>query len=150
MTTIVCDRERKVMASDSQITGQYIHETDFQKIVEITDEHEEVVGLIGFAGRPSRVQYFIDWFNAGCNPENWPKQLEDDFVEIVVMHEDGSTHVYQDSPYPIIVEENITVGSGGSYAKAALMAGASAEEAVKIAICLDEYSGGEVVVKSIH
>lgn len=40
------------------------------------------------------------------------------------------------------------IGSGGAIAQGAMMAGASPSEAVKIAIALDPFSGGEIVVRA--
>jgi hypothetical protein len=48
-----------------------------------------------------------------------------------------------------VVHPPCAIGSGGVYALAAMKAGASAEESVKIAIEMDPYSGGDVFCEKV-
>lgn len=150
MTTIVCDPKRKVMVSDSQLTYQYIAETGYQKIIPLVDKEGNRTVLVGFSGRPNHAHFFLDWLADGSKKENWPDQLRDDQIQILVLTDNGQIQLFENTPHPIILDECVAIGSGSDFAKAAMLAGATAEEAVSIASKLDPYTGGEIVTESIH
>lgn len=151
--TTVCLKDG-VMASDGQSTiGDMITDLNVQKVFNINN------CLVGFAGRMTSGLEFLDWF------EEWstahlvqaempdvnimiPKDFEDEEFTALVLWSDGSVAVYEGGKrtYEVDPSNGVAIGSGACYALAAMDAGASAEEAVRIAIGRDVFSGGEVFV----
>lgn len=131
-----------VLATDSLSTGGYIDQKGFQKIFHI----EDMVGNklhVAFAGRISTGLKFIHALESGDEVD-----LDDDFEAIVV----SGKHVafFDKNGVPIPGGQPAAIGSGACFAMGAMLAGASAEEAVKIAIKLDEGSGGKVQTAVTH
>lgn len=135
MTTIAV--KDGIMASDSQASrGDLIDQIDVRKI------HEYEGGLIGIAGNYHDGQILVAYLKGAI--EQLPNDLE---CEGLILSKRGK-------PRSILVSNGVAIehevpnmyaiGSGACAARAAMMAGASAGEAVKIAIKLDAFSGGKV------
>lgn len=134
MTTIACDR--KSMAADSRTSWDADH-------VVVDDKIEIINGsIIGCAGSVPDIWKFLEWFrSAGAVPR--PELEGDDFLALE-LNESG-LYLYMGSTYPSKVEDRFAAfGSGGMAAKAAMLCGKTAEQAVKIAILCDKNSGGPV------
>jgi len=131
MTTIAY--KSGVMACDSQISGGFIS----------TCPDKVILGkcAVGFTG-DYVAGYQGALFLAGESQER-PDYAEDDTEYIVV---DAGKIWIADSRLRIapIGDKFWSIGSGCAAAMAAMYMGASAEDAVKIAIKVDEYSGGKV------
>ena len=134
MVTTVAYRDG-TMACDSQISGGYISSCPSKVIV----GREYMVGFCGLytAG------YSGALYLAGESQDR-PDVYGEDEAEFIVT--DGKQIWIADERLRMapIGDKYWATGSGGAAAMAAMHMGASAEEAVKIAIKLDESSGGKV------
>lgn len=142
MTTIVVDSEG--MASDSSsITGKIIFSLNVQKIFRIKGH---LVGICGSIAQSMSIihdlkvatdipiKYLFDY-----SSEHY------DGARILILDPNGQIWCYDGHGVPYKVKEKfVAVGSGSIIARAALMAGATIKEAVKIAVELDTSSNGRV------
>ena len=103
--------------------------------------------LVGAAGRSSSIQTVLDWWR---DEEEKPPfvALETPEVNIIVVMPDGEVLHYEgDHKHPMqIKHEFFAIGSGSDVALGAMEMGASAQEAVKIAIKWDNGCSGKVQV----
>ena len=150
MTTI-CVRDN-IMVSDGQMSrGDFIDSYDFEKIVSING------CLVGCAGSVASILKFRQWFADNMEAElakqeypfvniSFPEDMiEDDFTALV-LYPDGVLYEFFGAGSAMEVKQPAAIGSGMFYALSAMDAGASAEEAVKIATLRDAYSGGDIQV----
>lgn len=148
MTTVVV--KDNIMAADGRATiGDMIFRENIQKILNYNGI------LIGGAGSLSSIKKFQKWFadttDSTLAAEDYPQVnielpaelVEDDFTALV-LYPDGSLFQFFGCSTIIEVEQPCAIGSGMQFATAAMDAGASAEEAVRIATQRDVYSGGEI------
>lgn len=136
MTTIAYDGH--TLASDSQVGDDVTKDPYGVKKIWKVGEF-----IIGCYGRYTSAIRFVDWVKSGMPDDARPSGLGD-FGAIVI--KSGKRPVfYEDGVTPISLRGPLaTGGSGGHYAMAAMLAGATAPEAVKIACRLDPSSGGAV------
>lgn len=155
MTTITY-KDRKI-ASDGQISfGDRIDNYSLKKVRKING------CLVGGAGRLSSVLQFFDWFQEWSDAQQVqgesphvkvfvPEGIDDEdfyglvvFADEVIFMYEGGKKSYQMTGSP-----HYAIGSGSDYALAAMDAGASADEAVAIAITRDVYTGGEIFIEEL-
>lgn len=155
MTTIAT--RNGVMVSDGQVSwGDRIDQTNLKKVRKING------CLVGGAGRLSSVLQFFKWFEEWSNAQVVqgesphvqvfiPEDLDDEDFTGLVVFTDGVIFMYEGGKrcYEIVGAEYYAVGSGSDFALSAMDAGASAEEAVKVAIKRDVFSGGELFVEHL-
>ncbi|WBF79547.1 hypothetical protein BNCALIDO_00158 [Aeromonas phage vB_AdhM_TS9] len=156
MTTI--SYKDGIMCSDGRMSlGDMIIKDDTQKVFWVNNH------LVGVCGRARAINTFVTWLQkmtdyhivnqeVGELVDLVPPALEDDegYSALVVtpsrqvlMYE-GNTPIDMGSDVPM------SVGSGSCFALAAMKAGATAEEAVKVACELDVYSGGEITIVQLE
>ncbi len=139
MTTIAYDG--KIVAIDSlMIGGDIAHCRSFQKMTQLDDET-----IIATTGNAYLHQAFVDAYNFTpfqCN-------MEDDNFEALVIKPDGSFRLYDEKGRSIEQSLPVALGSGAAVAYGAMDAGATAAEAVAIAIRRDIKSGGQVMSYTI-
>ena len=146
MTTIAY--KDGILASDSQETDGYNKRKCGPKIIkrEIADsETGKQAILLGATGNSYAGAVAMDWY--GTNQP--PPQFHDDDFELIIVDRSG---VYTMDRYcrPIRTQEKFTaVGSGAAVALGAMYAGATAEEAVKIACKVDNYTSGKVITLTL-
>lgn len=75
---------------------------------------------------------------------NWDTELDESFEALVIDLNTGKCYMYENRLYPYEVHPPFAIGSGFKYAMGALLAGATATQAVEIAIRLDKNSGGPI------
>lgn len=128
MTVIVWDG--KTLAADKQTTmyGQKIKSTKIFK----WKGH-----LLGCSGTGVLNEAMMEWFRDGANPELFPENIEmgsDENCHMVVITPDAQILYYEECAYPLDFTENkiFAIGSGASYAYAAMAMGADAVKAVEI------------------
>lgn len=156
MTTIAV--KDGIMVGDGRCSlGSTVIKDDMVKVFWINNH------LMGGAGRARSISTFAQWLQkhtdytiinqeVGDLVDLIPPVLQDDeeFTALVltpdkqVLMYDGNValNLGQDVP--------ASIGSGSVFALAAMDAGASAEEAVKIAMKRDVYSGGEITVVQLE
>jgi len=136
MTTIATDG--RSMAGDGLATSQTVAITD-RKMVKVW--RLEDGRIVGCAGDRSDALAFRDWLNGSERPK-----IVKSF-EALVLNMDGTAQYFCD-PRLIgdIVELPTAIGSGMSFALAAMDAGASPDQAVRIAAERDPFTGGDITV----
>lgn len=136
MTAIAYDGH--TLASDSQINNEDSKEPYGAKKIWRAGEM-----LVGCCGTYSSSMRFVEWVRSGMDEDTAPKSLGE-FGAIVIL-KNGKPVFYEDGKHPFTLRGPFAAnGSGGPYAMAAMLAGATAPEAVKIACRLDPSSGGAV------
>ena len=125
MTTIAWDG--KTLASDSQMTSGFIEQFSYKKIRTVKGRHYGVCGRAGDA----------DNFFKGV-------EIPDDNTEILEITSSGKCVFIGKGNSRIKMNGKTAIGSGCEFAMGAMLHGATAIEAVKIAIKLDPNSGGRV------
>jgi ATP-dependent protease HslVU (ClpYQ) peptidase subunit len=142
MTTIVADSNG--MASDSGSNqGKTILSLNTKKIFRIKGH---LVGICGSCAQSysiihdlkistdDPIKHLYEW-----SAENY------DGANVLILDPGGKIWFYDGHGVPYrVYEPAIATGSGGTIASAALMAGATIKEAVKISIALDSLSNGKV------
>mgnify|MGYP003642706169 CR=1 FL=1 len=125
MTTIAWDG--KTLASDSQMSGGFIEQFTYKKI-------KTVDGMYyGMCGRAGDINSFFEG-----------KEIPDDDTELLEISAKGQCVCIGKGNSRIPITGKTSIGSGSHFAMGAMLHGASAVEAVKIAIKLDPSSGGKV------
>ena len=91
--------------------------------------------LLGICGNLATGKELKEWYLNGAAPDNFPvAALEDKDTELVVIKEDGRVWVYSASSVPFEIEDEVCAfGAGGEAAWAAMICGATAEQAVLVA-----------------
>ena len=135
MTTIAF--KDGVLAADSHIACGGLRSGTAQKIF------EHGGGAIAGAGAYAEFLRFKDWIVDGADPEKRPELKESDLIWI---KPDGSVVEFEPTGQLAYEAPFYALGSGRELAIGAMAAGASAEEAVRIAIDWSQGSGGEVQI----
>lgn len=104
---------------------------------------------IALCGDFARALEMLEWYQAGAVTANFPaKRDENDFGRLVIATDCGVC-TYENRPYPVIhTERFVAYGTGADFAVGAMAMGASAEQAVKVAIEHCASCGG--VVESLN
>ena len=138
MTTIFADAKKGVMVSDSRVTiGNTWHAAT--KVFRIGDD------LVAFAGLRSEALKWVDWYSNGKRGPQ-PKITNS---EALILSSDGVVYVDGTGESNPIERGYMGIGSGGSIAVGAFMAGADAKKAVEIACQVDTSSGGAITVHKL-
>lgn len=96
--------------------------------------------LYGGAGSFAAVGKFFDWVNSDAEDE----LPEGEYSGLVVLPKGEVIEIENGSVLPKVKQKFYSIGSGSPFALAAMMAGATAQAAVKIATKLDIHSGGPI------
>jgi len=99
--------------------------------------------IVGFCGDLAAAMQAISWLrDPTVNPEPTSEQMEG--VELVVLKSDG-IWFYEGCLRPYLVDDDVAaIGSGAQGALVALNLGCTTREAVKAAMDVDAYTGGDV------
>lgn len=99
--------------------------------------------FIGFCGSLTDGEKFrLAW------PEVEGLEVDEDF-EALILSPKGLWH-YDSAMIPLKVEDQFyAIGSGGDLARAAMLAGATPQEAVKIAAKLDSFTGNKIHTRKL-
>lgn len=146
MTTIVTDGKR--IAADSQTSyGDERTPDSYNKVV------IDGSRLFAYSGPVNLFKPLIDWYIGGCLLADIPKIPDDHHHHLFVFDHDIEEPAWyanvQRCPYPDSLSFPAAIGSGRKYALGAIEAGASLEEAVRVASKWDVYTGGEIKVWDI-
>lgn len=143
MTTIVY--RAGVMAADSRVGhGELIYEDAYPKLYRLDDG-----AVAGFACQLYQVRAWIDWYHRGREPGALPQAFTD-YCNVLVAYPDGPVDEYQGSYVaPRVEREMYTIGSGWHAARAAMLMGATAAQAVEVAKMVDKNSGGDVQIMRV-
>ncbi|HEX8577982.1 MAG TPA: hypothetical protein VF655_00120 [Allosphingosinicella sp.] len=137
MTTIACTSAG--MAGDGRIMrGSIIAAESAVKVHRLEDGT-----LVGCAGQTLDSMAFRDWL-AGGEEGKRPKASSP--FGALVFKPDETLWYYADGSSGAIVDTPMAIGSGSELAMGAMLAGADAEQAVKVAARVDPYTGGRITV----
>ena len=139
MTTIFADAKEGVMVCDSRVTAGDQWWSTPDKVERVGDE------LIGFAGDAAESERWMAWYKAGKNGP-MPKITE---CSALILGPSGLRILNSGGGYVACARGFMGMGTGGTCAVAAFMAGADAETAVHIACQIDAGSGGDVIVHKL-
>lgn len=136
MTTLVY--RDGILAAETQITyGSTIMPGGVRKI------HKLKTGdLYGFTGSLEAGQIMLDWFR---DPKpSLPDIKTDKFEALLVSAKTGKLMFYESQDWIPLDLPYVAMGSGKEHAYGALLMGADAKQAVRVATKLDCNSGGKV------
>jgi ATP-dependent protease HslVU (ClpYQ) peptidase subunit len=141
MTTIALDKTH--IAWDSQVTA------GFERLGVAVDK-VWVAGktVYAFAGAISMLDAVVDWHRKGARPGRG-RDLLDAGWELIVITAKETRYYSNESLFPMKVEPPFAIGSGSAFARGALLAGAPAYTAVRIAAECDTGTGGEINVRAL-
>ena len=128
MTTVAFDGI--TLAADSQTNGSYVEYHN--KIARIGNV------VVACAGTVSEIAQFQRW----CKDRTKDKPILTDFSCLEIRS--GKVYYYDENLEPLTPSIPVAIGSGSDFAMGAMLAGATAKEAVKIACKLDSNSGGKI------
>jgi hypothetical protein len=142
MTTIAYDG--KTMAADSQGSGDFIEQIEYQKIFE-NDRY--VLGIAGDFGVTLKLKIWL----LDSSESNKPVFSESEHMGALVYCKNRKELFFMDRNL-VFIPCGIpsAIGSGGRYAMGAMLAGASAKEAVEISKKLDVNTGGKIQAINIE
>ncbi len=142
MTTIAFDG--RTMAADTQQSGDFIDQFRAPKIVGSKDRRILTAG----AGRVSSIERLRAWFFAGADLALLP-QLEEKDDSTLLIVQGGKVFELDREGFLIEVGAPYAIGTGAKFAMGAMLAGADARQAVRIAIKLDPDSGGRIAALKV-
>lgn len=141
MTTIATDG--KSMAADSRGCANNIVRNDSEvKLHRISGGR-----ITGCSGTIGAAKAYIAWLDKN---DGSAKPKVDDGFRALVLHPEGRIEVHCNDEMPDIAQAPAVLGSGGSLALGAMLAGASPAEAVEIAAMRDPFTGGTITELSIE
>jgi len=122
------------MACDSMVSGGFTQAT--RKIRKANN------CIVGYAGDWLAGEYFADYYLS--SREEKPERDSDDDIELLVLKKSGIYLVDYRFREVRICGKHYAIGSGAQGAMVAMNMGATAPEAVKEAIKVDDYTSGKV------
>lgn len=152
MTTIAT--KDGIMCSDGRMSlGATIIKDDTVKVFNVNNH------LVGVCGAARSISTFVSWLQKHTDFRMVSEQVGDlvdlippvleqdsDYTAIVVTP-DKQVLLYESGvPIDMGNDVHMAIGSGGDFALSAMDSGLSAEEAVKVAMKRDVYSGGTITV----
>jgi hypothetical protein len=143
MTTIVY--RDGVLAGDTQSSEGYYKSAKMRKVFKVSNH------LVGFCGDAAAIPPLKKWVRNGFSPEEEMKKIAQHLsYSMLVIPQNGKVFYKYSDSINVFREEFPKThfkseGSGSDVAIGALIMGATAVEAVKAAIQVDLYSGGNVM-----
>lgn len=148
MTAVAYDRRTKTIGADSR-------NTDSAGQVFTTDKIEKLPNGWYFlgSGHCLTINKVRDWACNKLSPKHVPDfdelfgERSDDFsMSCLIISPDGEKVILVDDEMApmLLLDDLVAVGSGGPYARGALEAGATMEQAIAIAIRCDGNCGGPI------
>ncbi len=144
MTTIAY--KDRIMAADSGCFNGGLYEGEVDKISILPD-----AGVIGCCGEYGAILKVIEWLTAGGKPREKPRLSRDSEFTGLLVRPNGEVVHYQLGLRPLRLTADFhAIGSGRQIAVGAMAAGASAEQAVRIACHYDQISMEPVTTQAVE
>lgn len=103
-------------------------------------------GVIGVAGALGEGEKFVEWYNDRRKKK--PEYESSDEFSALVLRPDGLVELWDASMRGEVIDSGcLAIGSGAEYAMGAMLAGASAADAVAIACIMDPNTEGPITVE---
>lgn len=135
MTTIAFDG--LTIACDGQISSCLRLTTSYKKLRQFGDLYASAAGDLDC------IELFFNWVDEGLEPHDFPA-LNQGFEGLIAQKGSKVVYTYSHRGMMVPFKAPYAIGSGSHLALGAMMAGATAEQAIKIASKLDLYTGGRV------
>ena len=139
MTVIAWDGA--TIATDSQAESAFIRPGGVKKIYALSSDV-----VVGFAGELQKGLLALEWLNSEDKNKPDPDRIKD--ISILMIRNGKGYELFD-----LLIEDEISfpfaIGSGGGFAMAAMLHGATAAESVATAIRLDSGCGGEIQSMSV-
>lgn len=137
MTTIAF--KAGVIAADTLATWGNSRDGEFTKIA------RRGPFLAGVSGAVAPCQRFLDWFVSGMEGDPPPMPEGDALAHGIIITPADECLTWGPRGWERTRVETYALGSGADYATGAMAMGATAEEAVRVAMRFDTKTGGEVL-----
>lgn len=135
MSTVIADVKNRRMLSDKKMT---LHATSVAKVFKVKGYDGEQ-WLVGGVGSMTMLTQFVEWFKDTTTATETPSMEN---TQALALNSKGQLFLYYATPYPIHIRDKwFAIGSGGEYAVGALEAGATPEQALRIATKRDANTG---------
>lgn len=146
MTTIAYDG--RILAADSRITnGNYLIDDDFLKLRRVVVGKRTI--LVAAGGSLVEILRFYKWVEGGLDVDLWDMEADEVVgVTLEVVKSKEVIKVFSEGPTPMDNICPFAIGSGGHLAEGAMLAGATAIDAVKIAAQRDLRTNTKVTAYS--
>jgi ATP-dependent protease HslVU (ClpYQ) peptidase subunit len=155
--TTIATKDGIIVGDARMSLGATIIKDDTVKVFNVNNH------LVGVCGAARSISTFVSWLQKHTDYRMVSEQVGDlvdlippvleqdsDYTALVVTP-DKQVLLYESGiPIDMGNDVHMAIGSGGDFALAAMDAGLSAEEAVKIAMKRDVYSGGTITVVSLE
>jgi hypothetical protein len=145
MTTIAFD--------GANIAADGLASTYDGEIRSLTREKLRVVGgyIYGMSGDAAMFGALIAWHRSGADPGELPPSGDDARWTLIVVDAAGGIYRYShDCPYSDALEAPCAFGSGGDIALGAMLAKATAEQAVMLVAGRTTHTGGAIRTYNIY
>lgn len=143
MTVIAFDGY--TVAADTQATAESGYVRRCRKLWRAEDG-----AVLAIAGHFSAGLALMAWYNAGKLPKDFPQGKEVEDTVLLVFHKDRKPLSYEGHPIPMYWDDVLLAdGSGKGAALGAMHMGATAKQAVEIAIKVCADCGGDVEVMEL-
>lgn len=146
MTTIAIDGVT-IAADGLRTRGSEICGLDHRKL------KVDSGAVYAFTGKAPMFGPMVEWHLKGAKPDDLPKGADKDDDSsswtLIVIDGDGIGKYSSSCLYIERFDPPIAFGAGCDYALGAMLAGASARQAVEIACKVDVWSGGEIQIVNI-
>jgi len=134
MTTIAWTGE-EVAADTRGTVGQLVQQSPTIKLI----KRKGVIYCL--TGDFAQCLAVVDWLSSGADIEEAPAFIDEPGFDILAIENSVTGNIFSNSYHPYPVEPPVTLGTGHEIALGAIMAGATAYEAVEYACRLDMNSG---------
>jgi hypothetical protein len=147
MTTIAVDLKHGTIAADGQSTSGIIIRSKCVVKLLVGKNEQGQRAIFGVCGQMGMLEMLAEWVAAGAKFDAKPKS--DAEWDMVIVDQSGVRQAHSSWPALFKAEDIHATGQGYEVAYGALDAGATPEQAVKIACARTNGSGGAITVINI-
>jgi ATP-dependent protease HslVU (ClpYQ) peptidase subunit len=143
VTTIAYDGDT-IAADGLAVAGDMITDHNFRKLRVVKDK------IYAVCGAAAMIAPLIEWHQAGADARAAPELRGGYDWSMLVVSLDHALLYFMEVPYPEDMPAPFAMGTGRSYARAAMLLGKSAKQAVEFAAEHDINTGGEIMELAVE
>jgi len=143
MTTIAWTGD-EVAADTLGTVSDLIQQSPTEKLI----KHKGVIYCL--TGDFAQCLAVVDWLKCGADLSAVPEFLDEPGFDILVIKDSATGHIFANSFHPYPVSPPVTLGTGHQIALGAIMAGATAHQAVEHACRVDVNSGPPIMKMKVR